>query len=239
LVILFTDLPQLLYIGSVAITGIVWATVLVKAQKDMGVDLSFSLTTIALRVSYALIFTLYWCFVALNIAYAVLESKDSRQFTCGTTDEEKNRITNFEACSIAYKAIFAFFSVLIALTFAVQSRLLIALLTKVTTSTENLQRKAAMRDLVISFEITACWEVCGLLIQAAIAIYCVITSMDNTTKLALIIGAELLPTYCLVYIFRPTNPWTRMKSIYSSSKKTSSNGSGSPAVSASSTGKDG
>lgn len=68
-------------------------------------------------------------------------------------------------------------------------------------------------ELIIQFSVIVIWEVSGLLIQAAIAIYCAVATIESEfgvvlksnaldySKLALIISAELLPTYALVWMF--------------------------------------
>jgi len=220
LIILFSDLPQALYHSAVALTGVVWTRIVSETSQQLGVSTKKEKAYIWL--SYGIVITLFMFFVSLNIATGVLESRASTDYTCATTQAEKDKLTSYEATSLTYKAIFALYSILIAILFGIEGTNVVYLFyNHVTTATQmNADTRKAFELLSISFAITAVWEVCGLLIQAAASIYCLVSSMENYSKLALILTAELLPTYALVWIFRPTNPWTKAKSFTKRSKAT-------------------
>jgi len=231
--ILFSDLPQLLFHATVVLTGVMWEDIVNQVQHTR---------YLTATLSYIFIISLFTFFVALMIAYGSLSSQALSEFSCGTTEEEKTVISPAEGVGYAYRAIFALYSVFIASSFATQAVRIVALFDeiyknhtkeepsgKVKSATgEYISQQSVasnMKQLRIVFGITSILSICGLLIQAAIAIYSAISTMENTTKLALIITCELLPTYGLAYLFRYGSPWTAFKLFSSSGQSKQKSGS--------------
>jgi len=155
-------------------------------------------------ISYIFLASLFTCYLGLAISYGALSGQAETQFTCATTEAEKNKITNAEAAILAYKAIFAFYSVIIVATFLLQTVAVLRLI-------DSVQEDDQFSKTFYKFCAASCFCIIGLLIQAAISIYTAVTSMRNTTKLALIIASELVPTYFLAYLYQYKSPWTVFK----------------------------
>jgi len=144
----------------------------------------------------------------LAVAYGSLSNSGLHQFTCATTEAQRNALTPGEAVSLTYKAIYAFYSIIIALTFAYQAYIIIALLRGHGPSEHSSHGRVEKlkNRLAQTFMVTSVITVAALLIQAALAIYTTVNDLDNKTKLAFIITIELFPSYCLAYLFRFGSP---------------------------------
>jgi len=72
--------------------------------------------------------------------------------------------------------------------------------------------------MLIKFWAASGFSIIGLLIQAAIAIYCVVSDLENTTKLALIIVSEVVPTTALAFLYtdEKKSTWSMVKRVVAS-----------------------
>eukprot|EP01127_Copromyxa_protea_P013873 TRINITY_DN3779_c0_g1_i1.p1 TRINITY_DN3779_c0_g1~~TRINITY_DN3779_c0_g1_i1.p1 ORF type:complete len:1091 (-),score=180.30 TRINITY_DN3779_c0_g1_i1:69-2927(-) len=231
LAILFSDLPQLLFHSAVVTTGVLWYQIVAQAEGKTRSDRS-------IVISYFYVASLFIFFVSLNIAVGVLSNETQPEFTCASTQEDIDERTSTEIVLFVYKGIFAFYTFLIAVAFAIQSIKIVTLLSASASSTEGssdtIQKKRdTMGKLAIDFAITSSLSVTGLLVQAAICIYTAVDDLTNTSKMAIIITCELLPTYGLAYLFRFVTPWVAAKTwMTKTSKSTSKKTSSSSATSA-------
>eukprot|EP01126_Amoeba_proteus_P018857 TRINITY_DN19601_c0_g1_i1.p1 TRINITY_DN19601_c0_g1~~TRINITY_DN19601_c0_g1_i1.p1 ORF type:complete len:825 (-),score=89.79 TRINITY_DN19601_c0_g1_i1:69-2210(-) len=206
LALLFSDLPQLLFHSVVVLTGITWSEIVVRVEKR-GTGVTVDNIII---LSYIYIISLTTFFVALAITYGCLSGEATTEFTCASTQAEKDQITSAEAVLLVYKALFAFYSVMIAVTFALQAQRVIALLFTYRHANQKSKEKN-LQKMISSFLITSIFSISGLLIQAAIAIYSAVSTMSTLTKLILIVCCELIPTYVLAYLFRYGSIHTKAK----------------------------
>eukprot|EP01127_Copromyxa_protea_P015202 TRINITY_DN4333_c1_g1_i8.p1 TRINITY_DN4333_c1_g1~~TRINITY_DN4333_c1_g1_i8.p1 ORF type:complete len:808 (-),score=128.21 TRINITY_DN4333_c1_g1_i8:140-2563(-) len=209
LAILFSDLPQLLFHAAVVTTGVLWYQIVAQAQGKS----KYSRFTI---IAFLYVVSLFTFFAALNIAAGATRGDVDNDFTCASTEEERGRLTITDELLFSYKGIFAFYTILIAVTFGIQSLRIVALLRTSASSTEGttdtIQKKRdTMGKLAIEFAVTSILSVIGLLVQAAVCIYTAVDDLSNTEKMSIIITCELLPTYGLAYLFRFVTPWTAAK----------------------------
>jgi len=198
--ILFSDLPQLLFHGAVILTGVMWNNVADEVANVRNKDTK-------IIVSYICMVSLFLFYIGLSIAYGVL-SNDTKYITCATTDEERDAITPAIAVSLTYKAIFAFYSVSITVVFTVQAVQILAIL-------HDHNEVSRMKATLAKFWSASFFSIIGLLIQAAISIYSAVGDMKNTTKLALIIASELVPTAALCFLYQYKSPFTLMSRLAS------------------------
>eukprot|EP01127_Copromyxa_protea_P003305 TRINITY_DN13135_c0_g1_i1.p1 TRINITY_DN13135_c0_g1~~TRINITY_DN13135_c0_g1_i1.p1 ORF type:complete len:1187 (-),score=148.44 TRINITY_DN13135_c0_g1_i1:235-3345(-) len=203
LVLLFSDLPQLLFHGSVVLAGIMWNELADKTKQEKRNDR-------IIFISYIWIATLFIFFVALSIAFGSVSASSRITYTCASTD--RNAITAAESVSLSYKAIFAFYSVSVTITFAYQAWTILFLLR---------ESQEGVSVLFKTLLVTSLLAICGLLIQAGVSIYSAISTIGNTYKYVLIICCELLPTYALAFMYRYKTSFG-FTSYFSSSRKQTS-----------------
>eukprot|EP01126_Amoeba_proteus_P035039 TRINITY_DN3522_c0_g2_i13.p1 TRINITY_DN3522_c0_g2~~TRINITY_DN3522_c0_g2_i13.p1 ORF type:complete len:375 (+),score=34.53 TRINITY_DN3522_c0_g2_i13:1374-2498(+) len=202
--ILFSDLPQLLFHEAVIITGIMWNDIVLQVNgKQVTRDRK-------IFISYFFMGLLFLCFVVVSIAYASLIHQH-RIFTCSSTDAERNAIAPSTLASIAYKSIFALYSVIIVIIFAIQSLEILKMLNSL-----QEQKRHFHKFFTASF-----FSIVGLLLQASIALYCTVGEMKNTTKLALIIVSEVFPTFFLIFVFHSENAFKAIFKTLTRTPKTS------------------
>eukprot|EP01126_Amoeba_proteus_P060036 TRINITY_DN7903_c0_g1_i1.p1 TRINITY_DN7903_c0_g1~~TRINITY_DN7903_c0_g1_i1.p1 ORF type:complete len:230 (+),score=32.25 TRINITY_DN7903_c0_g1_i1:324-1013(+) len=211
LVILFSNLPQLMFHGAIIVTGLMWDFIVKKVKGPFHHTIT---TTLMTYVSWFNLVTLFMFFVALSVAFAVLRSHHSSQFNCSTPVDQRNSLTDYEVVSLTYKALFAFYSVIIALIFLFQGSSIIILINTIFQTPDKGERKYLR--LASTYIIVTITSVCGLLAQAAVSIYTVIADLENVSKLIIIITCEWLPTVMLAYLMRP-GTFTRHKSSQSPS----------------------
>eukprot|EP01127_Copromyxa_protea_P008621 TRINITY_DN1982_c0_g1_i5.p1 TRINITY_DN1982_c0_g1~~TRINITY_DN1982_c0_g1_i5.p1 ORF type:complete len:1544 (-),score=250.30 TRINITY_DN1982_c0_g1_i5:66-4571(-) len=229
LAILFSDLPQVLFHGAVVTTGVLWYHIVSQAREK-------EKNTYFNTISYLYVASLLMFFIGLNVAVGALSGDEGEPFTCAHSEEERQSLSSVEIILFTYKAIFALYTILIAITFAVQSYRIVKLLSLSASSTEGttntIQKKRdTMGRLATEFGITSTLSVIGLLVQAAVCIYTAVDDLSNTEKMAIIITCELLPTYGLAYLFRFVSPWAAARKWINTSTSKSKSKSKSKSIS--------
>eukprot|EP01127_Copromyxa_protea_P009707 TRINITY_DN2304_c0_g1_i3.p1 TRINITY_DN2304_c0_g1~~TRINITY_DN2304_c0_g1_i3.p1 ORF type:complete len:1179 (+),score=216.64 TRINITY_DN2304_c0_g1_i3:516-4052(+) len=107
---LFTDLPQLCLLTCILITSSTWRFIIFRGSMTNKIE-----TTAEKVAPFLFLLSLYLIFIGLSIASAV--SDEQKIFTCSTTDADLKSVTTSEAISTSYKAIFAFYTFMIAISF--------------------------------------------------------------------------------------------------------------------------
>jgi hypothetical protein len=177
---LFTDLPQLCLITCITITGGTWDNLIAVAKRKSNL----------LNRIFSLVFliSLYVIFIGLMVASAT--TNDVRVFTCASTEDEKSSFTTSQAIIISYKAIYAFYTFIIACVY---------LLTGVRVI--NFLRDSKFKEVLAKSGIATFIATLSLFITVAISLYSVEHTLSNTTKLAFTISVLILPSYSLAYLF--------------------------------------
>eukprot|EP01127_Copromyxa_protea_P000994 TRINITY_DN1092_c0_g1_i1.p1 TRINITY_DN1092_c0_g1~~TRINITY_DN1092_c0_g1_i1.p1 ORF type:complete len:1581 (-),score=334.19 TRINITY_DN1092_c0_g1_i1:160-4293(-) len=194
--VVFSDLPALLFMIAVVATGCMWAHLDIVTQKNTSKDKQLAIYS-KLRIFFAsFCVSLCLIFVVLQSVFGGLyNNQEISEFTCATTLDEKTKISSSEIVSILYKAFFAFYCFVIAVAFCFYGvRSLMAVHGTQVGSKQSILRK---------FSVVTIFCTIGLLIQAAVLLATTRLNLPNTTKLALILASETVPSFCLVVLFMP------------------------------------
>jgi len=135
--ILFNDLPQLLFHCVVVLTGVLWTDVATAAQLD---GQKSDKRILALSAFY--IITLSFFYVVLAILRGIFLGEDQQvDYNCGTPESEITQLSASEICSLIYQVIFAFYSILIAITFIFQGTRIATVLFTLSASNKTLDNE--------------------------------------------------------------------------------------------------
>eukprot|EP01126_Amoeba_proteus_P000938 TRINITY_DN10271_c0_g1_i1.p1 TRINITY_DN10271_c0_g1~~TRINITY_DN10271_c0_g1_i1.p1 ORF type:complete len:535 (-),score=82.43 TRINITY_DN10271_c0_g1_i1:77-1534(-) len=194
--VVFSDLPSLLYMISVVATGCLWAHLYTIAHKFVQPTEQPKHMRKLQLFFYMFCSSLCLIFVILQSIFGHLYSNQHNMvFTCATTQSEKDQISTAEIVSILYKAIFAFYCLIIATVFFYYGVHSLMTINKASISKRG--------SIVRKFTLVTILCTIGLLIQAAVLLVTTRLQLENTTKLALILASETIPSYCLLILFMP------------------------------------
>jgi len=183
-VVVFSDLPTLLYFFVCAYTAATWFSIYNSAKKLKERKKDHSLIAASLVVG-----SLCLIWIAFVIAFGQTKD-DVVEATCVNPAEEGLKTS--DKISLAYKVIFAFYAVCLA-TFVLIIGWKFGDLVVSRASSKT-------RPFVFLGFVTVC-TTCALLAQAAIAIASIKVDMSNVLKISLIIAFDLFPVYGLFLLF--------------------------------------
>jgi len=188
---LFTDLPQLCLLSCVTITCSTWYTVIKRGSMERKKE-----TTGEKMAPFVFLASLYIIFIGLQIASQTTDN--TKEFTCATTEDQKNAMTTSESVSTSWKAIFAFYTFIIACLFGAAG----------VTIVHMVKDLKDFKDILYKSVTVTVVATVALFITVAISLYSVVHTVPNTTKLAFIIAVLVLPGYALAYLFSYRSSFT-------------------------------
>ena len=201
---LFSDLPQLCLLSCIVIVGDSWR---ILSYKGRHLTDKMESNKISLLAPFIFLLSLYMIFVAIMIAVSTVNSEI--EYTCATSESEKNELTAYMKLFISYKSIYAFYCAIIAIAFAFYGISVVTVLWKI----------KRLRETVTKCLIATIVATLALFITVAVSLYSVQNTLSNTTKLAFTIGIEILPGYALAYLFSFKSNFTEILHKLSTSVK--------------------
>eukprot|EP01127_Copromyxa_protea_P002523 TRINITY_DN1240_c0_g2_i1.p1 TRINITY_DN1240_c0_g2~~TRINITY_DN1240_c0_g2_i1.p1 ORF type:complete len:679 (+),score=107.06 TRINITY_DN1240_c0_g2_i1:198-2234(+) len=193
---LFTDLPQLCLLTCVVVTSSMWRKIVIRGSMSRKRE-----TQVDKIAPFVFLASLYLLFIALMIASAATD--DPQVFTCTSTEDERNALSVSEQISTSYKAIFAFYTFVIALSYVHSGAAVIHLL-----SDSDLHKDILLKCIIATVIATL-----ALFITVAVSLYSVIYTLPNTTKLAFTITILILPGYALAYLFTYRSAFSKFREM--------------------------
>eukprot|EP01127_Copromyxa_protea_P002758 TRINITY_DN1271_c0_g1_i1.p1 TRINITY_DN1271_c0_g1~~TRINITY_DN1271_c0_g1_i1.p1 ORF type:complete len:1567 (-),score=362.46 TRINITY_DN1271_c0_g1_i1:119-4819(-) len=190
LVIIFGDLPALLFLGAVILTGNKWGQIYYTSRK-LGTDDYKKKNKILNAFSFFLIITIFIIFIILSAIYGD-EINNLEAYTC--SNPPTDGFTYVESISLVYKCIFAFYCMVTALFFAFFGGSFVKL---VFNFTQKGEKEARTRKFL--FVTTIC--VLALLALAAILIASTRIVFNNMAKFAIILCTEWFPITGLCFLY--------------------------------------
>jgi len=190
---LLFDLPALCLLTCVTCIICTWHTIIQAGQKVTNEHQ----TRFSQAIPFLLLIPLYAAFIGLLVASQATSHEDS--YTCAIPESDRDALTVSQKLSITYKAIFAFYAVVLLAWFCYYALLLFHMLQKFWAAL----KVALIKNTVASVSILA-----SLMIIVAITLYTTTQSLENTTILGFTLAVLMQPCYAITYLYSYQSSFT-------------------------------